>query len=141
MPVQRSTRRASATVKVLDMGMHEDIVRGRVSFLVEEWLDGEVMTSILEQTRETGAFSLNDGYYYAYRTEIAWQDSRHAEVIELGQDVATLRVGDQVVFSFVPMCGRCAPCACGRPVLCEPGAASNAGGTLPGGAMRRARPG
>ena len=58
------------------------------------------------------------------------------EVVELGEGVAGLREGDQVVFSFVPMCGRCGPCACGRPVLCEPGAASNAGGSLPGGAMR-----
>ena len=58
------------------------------------------------------------------------------EVVELGDGVAGLRVGDQVVFSFVPMCGRCGPCACGRPVLCEPGAASNAAGTLPGGAIR-----
>ena len=58
------------------------------------------------------------------------------EVIELGEGVDRLRTGDQVVFSFVPMCGHCGPCACGRPVLCEPGAASNARGSLPGGAMR-----
>ncbi|TYT27646.1 alcohol dehydrogenase catalytic domain-containing protein [Luteimonas viscosa] len=58
------------------------------------------------------------------------------EVVEAGDGVSTLRVGDRVVFSFVPMCGHCAPCACGRPVLCEPGAAANARGTLLGGAMR-----
>ncbi len=58
------------------------------------------------------------------------------EVVELGAGVATLRVGDRVVCSFVPMCGHCGPCARGRPVLCEPGAAANARGSLLGGAMR-----
>ncbi|MEO8367072.1 MAG: zinc-binding dehydrogenase, partial [Pseudoxanthomonas sp.] len=41
--------------------------------------------------------------------------------------------GDRVVFSFVPMCGHCEPCAVGRPVLCEPGAQANADGSLLGG--------
>src|SRR5690606_38081577 len=58
------------------------------------------------------------------------------EVVELGAGVATLRVGDRVVCSLVPMCGHCGPCARGRPVLCEPGAAANARGSLLGGAMR-----
>jgi alcohol dehydrogenase len=44
--------------------------------------------------------------------------------------------GDQVVFSFVPMCGACLPCAEGRPALCEPGAAANTAGTLLNGARR-----
>ncbi len=41
--------------------------------------------------------------------------------------------GDHVVFSFVPSCGACLPCAEGRPALCEPGAASNTAGVLLGG--------
>jgi Zn-dependent alcohol dehydrogenase len=52
------------------------------------------------------------------------------EVVELGANVRDFAVGDRVVFSFVPMCGHCAPCASGRPVLCEPGAAANANGQL-----------
>ena len=55
------------------------------------------------------------------------------EVVELGADVDGFAPGDRVVFSFVPMCGHCAPCASGRPVLCEPGAAANARGHLLGG--------
>lgn len=55
------------------------------------------------------------------------------EVVELGPDVSDFAIGDRVVFSFVPMCGHCAPCASGRPVLCEPGAAANAAGQLLGG--------
>lgn len=58
------------------------------------------------------------------------------EVIELGAGVRDFAVGDRVVFSFVPMCGHCAPCAEGRPALCEPGAAANTRGELLGGGSR-----
>jgi alcohol dehydrogenase len=57
-------------------------------------------------------------------------------VREVGPGVAGLRVDDHVVFSYVPMCGRCLCCATGRPALCEAGAASNAAGTLLGGGVR-----
>lgn len=57
-------------------------------------------------------------------------------VIGIGPDTTGFAIGDQVVFSFVPTCGHCAPCASGRPALCEPGAASNTAGTLLGGARR-----
>ncbi|WP_143746859.1 zinc-binding dehydrogenase, partial [Caballeronia terrestris] len=43
---------------------------------------------------------------------------------------------DHVVVVFVPSCGHCAPCAEGRPALCEPGAAANGAGTLLSGARR-----
>ncbi|MDR3418521.1 MAG: zinc-dependent alcohol dehydrogenase family protein [Nevskia sp.] len=52
------------------------------------------------------------------------------EVLECGAGVADFAAGDQVVFSFVPSCGHCTPCASGRPALCEPGAAANTAGTL-----------
>jgi Zn-dependent alcohol dehydrogenase len=58
------------------------------------------------------------------------------EVVEVGAEVQGFSVGDRVVFSFVPTCGRCAPCASGRASLCEPGAAANAAGTLLGGGRR-----
>lgn len=57
-------------------------------------------------------------------------------VQELGSGVTDLVVGDHVVVVFVPSCGHCAPCAEGRPALCEPGAASNGAGTLLSGARR-----
>jgi Zn-dependent alcohol dehydrogenase len=57
-------------------------------------------------------------------------------VMAIGPDTEGFAIGDQVVFSFVPTCGHCAPCASGRPALCEPGAASNTAGTLLGGARR-----
>jgi alcohol dehydrogenase len=60
-----------------------------------------------------------------------------AGVVEaLGAGVTDLKIGDHVVAAFVPSCGACEPCGRGRPALCEPGAASNAAGTLLRGARR-----
>ncbi|HSW13054.1 MAG TPA: zinc-dependent alcohol dehydrogenase family protein [Solimonas sp.] len=58
------------------------------------------------------------------------------EIVELGAGVQDLAVGDRVVFSFVPVCGHCQPCATGRPALCEPGAKANVAGTLLSGERR-----
>lgn len=57
-------------------------------------------------------------------------------VREVGRGVRLFSPGDHVVFSFVPICGQCAPCMSGRAVLCENGAKANAAGTLLGGAKR-----
>jgi len=51
-------------------------------------------------------------------------------VQEVGSHVQDLRPGDHVVFSFVPMCGRCIYCATARPALCENGGRANGAGTL-----------
>ena len=62
-----------------------------------------------------------------------------AGVVEaLGDGVTDLAVGDHVVLVFVPSCGRCGPCAAGRPALCEPGAKANGAGTLISGERRLA---
>lgn len=62
-------------------------------------------------------------------------------VREVGQGVsADLAPGDHVVFSFVPMCGRCGYCAAGRPALCENGAKANLSGTLLSGGVRFGKP-
>lgn len=59
-----------------------------------------------------------------------------AGVVEaVGEDV-DLVPGDHVVMVFMPSCGHCVPCAEGRPVLCEPGAAANGAGTLLSGGRR-----
>jgi alcohol dehydrogenase len=57
-------------------------------------------------------------------------------VREIGPGVRDFRPDDHVIFSFVPMCGRCLPCSTGRPALCEPGAVANRDGHLIGGARR-----
>ena len=51
-------------------------------------------------------------------------------VEQVGPGVTRFTGGDHVVFTFVPNCGRCAPCSSGRPALCEPGNRANANGTL-----------
>ncbi|MGH8454735.1 MAG: zinc-dependent alcohol dehydrogenase family protein [Nevskiales bacterium] len=58
------------------------------------------------------------------------------EVVEIGPGTEGFALGDPVVFSFVPSCGHCIPCASGRAALCEPGASANVAGTLLGGARR-----
>jgi len=58
------------------------------------------------------------------------------EVVELGEGVRDLALGDHVIVVFVPSCGHCLPCMEGRPALCEPGARSNNAGTLTSGALR-----
>lgn len=62
-------------------------------------------------------------------------------VADTGPGVTRFKEGDHVVLVFVPSCGVCLPCASGRPALCEPGAASNAEGTLLQGARRITRDG
>lgn len=60
-----------------------------------------------------------------------------AGVVEVvGDGVGDLEKGDHVVLVFVPSCGHCAPCAEGRPALCEPGMKSNTAGTLLSGERR-----
>jgi Zn-dependent alcohol dehydrogenase len=57
-------------------------------------------------------------------------------VREVGAGVVDFAPDDHVVFSFVPSCSRCLPCATGRPVLCENGAQSNTAGSLLSGHRR-----
>ncbi len=59
---------------------------------IPEWVEPELVAlmgegminGLLEQTREGGAFVLNEGYYHAYRTEIAAGRNQHRQVIEHG---------------------------------------------------------
>ena len=55
-------------------------------------------------------------------------------VVEVGEGVTELQVGDHVVSSFVSMCGRCRYCVTGRPELCDQ--AARALYTLPDGTTR-----
>lgn len=57
-------------------------------------------------------------------------------VREVGADVNELQVDDHVVFSFVPICGRCLYCATGRPALCQKGGQASRAGTLLRGSTR-----
>jgi len=52
------------------------------------------------------------------------------------QSAPEFKPGDHVVFSWVPLCGRCHLCVMGRGALCEPGGSANIAGTLLNGARR-----
>jgi S-(hydroxymethyl)glutathione dehydrogenase/alcohol dehydrogenase len=51
-------------------------------------------------------------------------------VQELGPEVTGFEVGDHVVFSFIPSCGKCPSCSTGKQQLCELGAFLLAGKQL-----------
>ncbi|CAG0948313.1 S-(hydroxymethyl)glutathione dehydrogenase / alcohol dehydrogenase [Rhodocyclaceae bacterium] len=55
-------------------------------------------------------------------------------VIEVGEGVTEIAIGDAVVSSFVSMCGKCRYCQTGRPQLCDQ--AAKAAYTLPDGTVR-----
>lgn len=55
-------------------------------------------------------------------------------VVEVGEGVEEIAVGDAVVVAWIPMCGRCRYCVMGRPALCDQGA--RATHTLPDGTTR-----
>ena len=57
-------------------------------------------------------------------------------VAAIGEGVENFKIGDHVVFVFVPSCGKCIPCKEGRPALCDPGLAAGGAGTLLSGEKR-----
>jgi len=54
-------------------------------------------------------------------------------VVEVGEGVTELSVGDHVVTMFVSMCGKCRYCVTGRPAICDQAARTVA--TLPDGSV------
>jgi NDMA-dependent alcohol dehydrogenase len=63
------------------------------------------------------------------------------EIVEIGEGVAGLEVGDHVVVSWVPQCGECYFCEHGQAYLCEAGAMAMATGGLIDGTTRFSRNG
>src|SRR5580765_445203 len=63
------------------------------------------------------------------------------EIVELGDGVDGLAVGDHVVVSWVPQCGQCYFCIHGQAYLCEAGALAMATGGLIDGSTRFSRDG
>jgi S-(hydroxymethyl)glutathione dehydrogenase / alcohol dehydrogenase len=57
-------------------------------------------------------------------------------VVDVGPGVTRLAVGDHVVLSIVPSCGRCPSCARGRPNFCTTAGAAMSGGNLLDGSSR-----
>lgn len=55
-------------------------------------------------------------------------------IVEVGEGVSELTVGDPVVISWIAICGKCRYCVMGRPALCDNG--QRAAMTLPDGTRR-----
>jgi S-(hydroxymethyl)glutathione dehydrogenase/alcohol dehydrogenase len=55
-------------------------------------------------------------------------------IAEVGEGVTDVAVGDRVVISWIPICGKCRYCVMGRPALCDMGA--RAAKSLPDGTSR-----
>jgi hypothetical protein len=72
---------------------------------IPEWLEPEivsilgtgVMSVALEQARGNGAFGLNEGYYFSYRTEVASIKKDNAQVIEFGAKALELLPAEEVL--------------------------------------------
>ncbi|MCQ9370401.1 alcohol dehydrogenase catalytic domain-containing protein [Corynebacterium sp. 35RC1] len=60
---------------------------------------------------------------------------------EIGPDVEGFEVGDHVVMTFLPRCGKCAGCATNGKMPCEVGTHSNTAGTLINGTRHLTRDG
>ena len=58
------------------------------------------------------------------------------EVVEVGNAVKDIKIGDHVSFQFSPSCGRCRRCLEGRPQVCELAAATKGKGQLMSGGSR-----
>ncbi|HLQ96527.1 MAG TPA: zinc-dependent alcohol dehydrogenase family protein [Pseudogracilibacillus sp.] len=69
-------------------------------------------------------------------TPMALGHEATGEVIQLGEGVTDVEVGDHVVCTFIPSCGKCLSCKEGRPALCERGAKSNESGEMLAGGRR-----
>jgi Zn-dependent alcohol dehydrogenase len=63
------------------------------------------------------------------------------EIVEVGEGVSGLAVGDHVVVSWIPQCGKCFYCAKGQPHLCEVGIKGFVTGGLLDGTTRLASQG
>lgn len=70
------------------------------------------------------------------RTPLALGHEAAGVVDAVGDGVSRFVPGDHVVLVFVPSCGRCLPCAEGRPALCVPAAEASGEGALLSGAKR-----
>ena len=55
------------------------------------------MSNLLEQARENGAFQLNEGYYHAYRAEIAAVAGRDRELLTAGEQARAILPEQEVL--------------------------------------------
>lgn len=122
-----------------EMGLPRPYAKSKPLVIEELDLDGPGPGEVLVRIKAAGLCHSDLSTINGSRprpTPMALGHEAAGIVEELGPGVDDLKPGDHVVLVFVPSCGRCGPCAEGRPALCEPGAAANLAGTLISGQRR-----
>lgn len=100
---------------------------------VGEPREGEVMVRMVASGVCHSCLHAMDGSHGGMPTPLVLGDEGAGVVEAVGPGVTDVSVGDHVVISWAPSCGRCRFCVSGRPVLCERGAPA---GHLPDGTTR-----
>jgi S-(hydroxymethyl)glutathione dehydrogenase/alcohol dehydrogenase len=81
--------------------------------------DGEVLVRMAASGVCHSCLHAMDGSWAGIRTPMVLGDEGAGIVEKVGPNVKSLSVGDHVILSWAPTCGRCRYCVSGRPVLCE----------------------
>ncbi len=89
---------------------------------IEEPREGEVMVEMVASGVCHSCLHAMDGSHGGTPTPLVLGDEGAGIVEAVGPGVTDVSVGDHVVISWAPSCGRCRFCVSGRPVLCERGA-------------------
>jgi alcohol dehydrogenase len=141
----REDGRVNITGAVLeDIGLQRPFAASRPLSISELELDDPGPGEILVQIEAAGVchsdLSVVDGNRIRPVPMLLGHEAA-GRVLGLGPGVIDLRIGDRVVMTFLPRCGRCAGCATDGRLPCEAGTAANNAGTLLGGGQRLRRHG
>lgn len=98
-------RRAASLFADLDVMLNRLRPYAPLDVHIPEWIEPDivrllgtgVMSNILDQAREQGAFLLNEGYYHAYATEIASLDNDSDQVLQDGERALELLPAEEVL--------------------------------------------
>ncbi|HVC31986.1 MAG TPA: Zn-dependent alcohol dehydrogenase [Chloroflexota bacterium] len=81
--------------------------------------EGEVLVRMAASGVCHSCLHAADGSWANVKVPMVLGDEGAGVVEKVGPGVKTLSVGDHVILSWAPTCGRCRYCVSGRPVLCE----------------------
>lgn len=81
--------------------------------------DGEVQVRMVASGVCHSCLHAADGSWANPNLPMVLGDEGAGVVEKVGPGVTSLNVGDHVILSWAPTCGRCRYCVTGRPVLCE----------------------
>lgn len=101
----RAERRAASLFAEFDTLQNRLRPYAPLEVHIPEWVEPEiirlmgtgVMSTILDQALENGAFQLNEGYYYAYKTEIYYLDGNSKTTLEAGAQALRLLPPQEVL--------------------------------------------